>query len=56
MGKKDEKKADVELNAIAEGIAAIGRGDYDGGADALRFAQDIQQRRDEREARGKKKD
>lgn len=47
MGKKDEK-ADVELNAIAEGIAAIQRGDVEGGATALRFAQDIQEQREEK--------
>jgi hypothetical protein len=47
MGKKNEKP-DVELNALAEGIAAIGRGDVEGGTDALRFAQDIQQRRDDK--------
>jgi hypothetical protein len=46
VGKKDDKKPDLELNAIAEGIAAIGRGDVTGGTDALRFAQDIQDERD----------
>ncbi len=45
MGKKDDK-ADVELNALTEGLRAIHSGDVAGGADALRFAQDIQQERD----------
>ena len=41
MVEKD-RKPDVELDAIVEGLAAIGRGDVAGGTDALRFAQDIQ--------------
>ncbi len=47
MAKKD-KQPDVELNAIVEGIAAIQRGDVEVGAEALRFAQDVQEQREQK--------
>jgi hypothetical protein len=52
-----DKKPDVILNAAVAGIDAIQNGDVEGGAAALRFAQDMQaaqEARAERQAREKK--
>ena len=51
MSRKDDKKPDLELNLIAEGLAAIADGDVKGGTDALRYAQDIQEENARRDSR-----
>lgn len=41
MGEKD-KTVPLDEQLLVQGVAAIARGDADGGAEALRLAQEIQ--------------
>lgn len=51
---KGDKRPDLELNLLAEGLAAIQEGDVAGGTDALRYLKDMQDARDARQERDKK--